>query len=94
VENSKSNNEFPTLPSALGNPAKNQTPDSHIPTAPAATGNIFKLQDEWVKVTFLNCLTGYAVCAGCTTEKWEVDVRRGVGLLSVSLRCLQNRRTK
>jgi hypothetical protein len=46
VENSKKQSEFPTLPSALGNPAKNKTPDFHIPTAPAATGNIFKLQDE------------------------------------------------
>ena len=59
MENSKSQDEFPTLSSALGNPAKNQTPDSHIPTAPTATGNISKLQDDSAKVTFLNCLTGF-----------------------------------
>jgi hypothetical protein len=36
VENSKSKNEFPTLPTGLGNPAKNKAPDFHISTAPAA----------------------------------------------------------
>jgi hypothetical protein len=34
VENSKSQSEFSTLCTALGNPAKN-LPDFHIPTAPA-----------------------------------------------------------
>jgi hypothetical protein len=29
VENSKSQNEFPTLSSALGNPARTKAPDSH-----------------------------------------------------------------
>ena len=75
MENSKSQDEFPTLPSALGNPAKNQTPDSHIPTAPTATGNIFKLQDDSAKVTFLNCLTGKrasAVLAGGSTS-WKAS---------------------
>jgi hypothetical protein len=46
------------LSTALGNPAKARTPDSHIPTAPAATGNIAKLQDDSAKVTFLYRLTG------------------------------------
>jgi len=36
VENSNNKNEFPTLSTGLGNPAKNKTPDSHISTAPAA----------------------------------------------------------
>jgi hypothetical protein len=36
VENSKNKSEFPTLPTGLGNPAKNKAPDSHISTAPTA----------------------------------------------------------
>jgi hypothetical protein len=35
VENSKSQSEFPTLSTGLGNPAKS-VPDFHIPTARAA----------------------------------------------------------
>jgi hypothetical protein len=71
VENSKDKSEFPTLSSALGNPAKTKAPDFHIPTATAAAvshkkkgrkptskSNILKLQDDSSKVTFLNCLTG------------------------------------
>jgi hypothetical protein len=30
VENSKNKDEFPTLPTGLGNPAKNKAPDFHI----------------------------------------------------------------
>jgi hypothetical protein len=67
VENSKS--EFPTLSSALGNPAKSAGfPHFHSDdggyAAPQPTrmmiamGNIFKLQDDQPKVTFSNCLTG------------------------------------
>jgi hypothetical protein len=41
VENSKSQSEFPTLSTGLGNPAKS-VPDFHIPTAPAA-GFILKM---------------------------------------------------
>jgi hypothetical protein len=63
VENSES--EFPTLPSALGNPAKNagfphfHSHDGGGGRTPNSTtmGNISKLQNDQPKVTFLDCLT-------------------------------------
>ena len=84
MENSKKQDELPTLTTALDNPAKDPTPDSHIPTAPTATGNILKLQDDSAKVPFLNCLTGpnqqgrqapietlYHHCALSNFRKWS-----------------------
>jgi hypothetical protein len=59
---------FPLFPPRLE--IRHSTPDSHISTATATTlasplipspGNILKLQDDHLKVTFLDCLTGRAL---------------------------------